>query len=195
MINTKALTELFAQNIDEKLCKQWWLMTPNGTLLAQSGAGDAKLLRRQVAIVTLAWQEHDASNAVDEEGRVTFGKLQDRLRALTIEAETNNIIATRVQPQLLLVLEGGVPPRRSNFEPKTTSEGPDDEQYPVDDADSVPGSRDGGPSSRASSVVSVASNMILRLQRRKLEAMANAIADDFEQTGFQMPIDGTTKIF
>lgn len=195
MINTKALTELFSQNTDEKLCKQWWLMTPNGTLLAHSGSGDSKLLRRQVAIVTLAWQEHDAAHHVDQQGRATVGKLTDGLRALTIEADTNNIIATRVQPQLLLVLEGGVPPRRSAFEPKTTAEGPDDEQYPHDEQESAPESKEGASSSRASSVVSVASSMILRLQRRKLEAMANAIADDFEQTGFQMPSEGSTHLF
>ena len=36
---------------------------------------------------------------------------------------------------------------------------------------------------------------VLRLQRKKLEALANAIIDEFERTGFEMPEEGALKFF
>lgn len=198
MLSVRNVTELLSENIDEKLCRQWLLMTPNGTLLARSnGAAELKVLQRQVTMVTLAWQENDAARGESESERENPapGQLRDQLRTLTIEVAANNIIATRVQPQLLLVLEGGVPPRRLGFEPKTTPEGPDDDQYPPDEQDATDFAKNGAGPSRAGSTTSVAAVSVLRLQRRKLEAMANAIADEFQQTGFQMPIEGTTRFF
>lgn len=195
MLNTRALSDLFLQNCDTKLCQQWWLMTPNGTLLTHSSSSkvSSAALRRQVATVALAWQEHDAEKSTED---VTFPKpaqLRDELRALTIEGDKSNIIVTRVQSQMLLALEGGVPPRRPEFEVKTIAEGPDDQQYPAEVE--LNGTKLDGTSSRASSITGNAALSILRLQRRKLEAMANAIADNFEQTGFQLPTEGAVKFF
>jgi hypothetical protein len=96
---------------------------------------------------------------------------------------------------MLLVLEGGVPPRRPGFEPRTTAESTDDDQYPPDDLDLASMSKDAAVSSRASSTVSSAAISVLRLQRKKLEALANAIIDEFERTGFEMPEEGTLKFF
>ena len=59
MLNVRGLTELLTQNKDDKLCKRWWLMTPNGTLLAYSHPANTRDLRNQAAMVALSWQEHE----------------------------------------------------------------------------------------------------------------------------------------
>ncbi|KAL1584205.1 hypothetical protein WHR41_07236 [Cladosporium halotolerans] len=198
MLNVKGLTELLTQNTDNKLCKRWWLMTPNGTLLAYSQPANTRDLRNQAAMIALSWQEHElakiheAHDAEDEDHDPA--DFVDHIRALTIEGEKNNIIATRLQSHMLLVLEGGVPPRRQGFEPKTTVEGTDDDQYPPDDPN-LTISKDATISSRASSTISSAAISVLRLHRKKLETLANAIIDEFERTGFEMPEEGVLKFF
>ena len=131
MLNVKGLTELLTQNRDDKLCKRWWLMTPNGTLLAYSQPANTRDLRNQAAMVALSWQEHEIAKVHEEHDEDDEdhdpAEFMDRVRALTIEGETGNVIATRLQPHMLLVLEGGVPPRRKDFEPKTTVESIDDD--------------------------------------------------------------------
>lgn len=200
MLNVRGLTELLTQNKDDKLCKRWWLMTPNGTLLAYSHPANTRDLRNQAAMVALSWQEHefakirDAGDEDDEDHDPA--DFVDHIRALTIEGESSNIIVTRVQSHMLLVLEGGVPPRRAGFEPKTTAESTDDDQYPPDDLGSASLPKDAAAmSSRASSTISSAAMSVLRLQRKKLEALANAIIDEFERTGFEMPEEGALKFF
>lgn len=199
MLNVKGLTELLSQNIDEKLCKRWWLMTPNGTLLAYSQPANTKELRKQAAMVALSWQEHEMADV--QQSPETEDEDHDpaedvhHIRALTVEAVSSNTLATRLQPHLLLVLEGGVPPRRQEFEPKTTAESPDDDQYPPEDPNLASLTKDATVSSRASSINSNAAISVLRLQRKKLEAMANAIIDEFERSGFEMPEEGALKFF
>jgi hypothetical protein len=199
MLNVKGLTELLTQNRDDKLCKRWWLMTPNGTLLAYSQPANTRDLRNQAAMVALSWQEHEIAKVHEEHDEDDEdhdpAEFMDRVRALTIEGDTCNVIATRLQPHMLLVLEGGVPPRRQGFEPKTTVESIDDDQYPPDDPALANIPRNASISSRASSTMGNAAVGVLRLQRKKLEALANAIIDEFERTGFEMPEEGALKFF
>ncbi|KAM0723951.1 hypothetical protein Q7P37_000942 [Cladosporium fusiforme] len=199
MLNVKGLTELLTQNTDGKLCKRWWLMTPNGTLLAYSQPANTRDLRNQAAMVALSWQEHEMAKVHEEHDEDDEdhdpADFMDHIRALTIEAETSNIVATRLQSHMLLVLEGGVPPRRQGFEPKTTVEGIDDDQYPPEDPNLANVPKDATVSSRASSTISSAAVSVLRLQRKKLEALSNAIIDDFERTGFEIPEEGALKFF
>jgi hypothetical protein len=197
MLNAKALSELLTKNSDARLCKRWFLMTPNGTLLAYTKPTDIKDLRRQAARAALLWQEQLDIQRAGSEPDTNKVQMPALLQTLTIEMETGNTIVRKVQPQLLLVLEGGVPPRRSTFEPRTTPEGPGDAPYPAANttqhnapnlASSV--------SSAAESTKSVVSQSVLGLQRKKLDALAAAIAQNFEQTGFRMPDQGkNAKIF
>lgn len=199
MLNVRGLTELLTQNRDDKLCKRWWLMTPNGTLLAYSHPANTRDLRNQAAMAALSWQEHEFAKiseaGVEDDEDHDPADFVDHIRALTIEGDTSNLIITRVQSHMLLALEGGVPPRRAGFEPKTTAESADDDQYPPDDLNMASLPSDAGISSRASSMISNAATSVLRLQRKKLEALANVIIDEFERTGFEMPEEGALKFF
>ena len=196
MLNAKALGELLSKNRDDRLCKQWFLMTPNGTLLAYSKPTNIRDLRRQAAKTALSWQEHQALQRSESAEEAPAAVGLGPLRTLTMETESANLIIRKVQPQLLLVLEGGVPPRRRTFEPRVTPEGSSDAPYPPQGveqpSESIPAS---SASSVAESTQSTASHGVLALQRRKLDALAFAIAQSFEQTGFKMPDEGNTKIF
>ena len=200
MLNSLALTELLSKNTDQRLCKRWALITPNGTLVAYSKPTNIRDLRKQAATAALSWQEHSEqqSSAISpdtEEPRSPGSIAPSILRTLTLETDKSNVIIRKVQPKLLLVLEGGVPPRRRGFEHRVTAEGPGDAPYPAPEdctAGSVPGS---SASSVAESTRTTASLGILGMQRRKLDALASAIAQDFEKTGFRMPDEGSTKYF
>nr|OQO31830.1 hypothetical protein B0A51_00732 [Rachicladosporium sp. CCFEE 5018] len=204
MLNARALTELLTLNTDDTLCKQWWLMTPNGTLLAYNEPSGIKTLRNKAAMVALSWQEHQLlmqpqpeDSEQDEDGSQESEALGPavKLRALTIESTTSNILTTRVQAGLLLTLEGGVPPRRRGFEPKTSAEGDDDAVYPPEDTAEAATSSEELTTSRPSSTMSNAAISILRLQRKKLDALADAILDELERTGFTMPGKGAINMF
>jgi hypothetical protein len=198
MLNAKALTEVFSQNSDKQLCKRWFLMTPNGTLLAYSKPTNIRDLRKQAAVAALSWQEHQGphrGDSVAPDGEVAKITMPSLLRTLTIESETSNTIIRKIQPQLLLVLDGGVPPRRRTFEPRVTPEGPGDAPYPPHDGKPVESALSSSVSSIAESTQSTASRGVLGLQRKKLDALAAAIARGFEETGFKMPEEGSTKIF
>lgn len=193
MLNVKALTELLSHNRDNRLCKRWYLMTPNGTLLAYSQPTDVNDLRKQAAIAVTTWQEHERRDPNGHFG-VGFREMREDgeerkpLHFLVIESDSSNVLLRRVQEQLLLVLEGGVPPRRPGFCSTVTTESMDGEQqrWPAEN------------SSDASSIRSSASSTlanILKLQRSKLDALAEAIIADFEQAGFHMPDDSSTTIF
>jgi hypothetical protein len=192
MLNAKALTEAFSKNSDQQICKRWFLMTPNGTLLAYSKPTNIRELRKQAAVAALSWQEHQEPARGDSMEKIAMPSL---LRTLTIESETSNIIVRKIQPQLLLALEGGVPPRRRTFEPRVTPEGPGDAPYPSPDGKPINSALSSSVSSIAESTQSTASRSVLTLQRKKLDALASAIARNFEETGFKMPEEGNTKIF
>ncbi|KAK3110507.1 hypothetical protein LTR53_015135 [Teratosphaeriaceae sp. CCFEE 6253] len=191
MLNAKALSEVLTKNSDERLCKRWYLMTPNGTLLAHTQPSDARELRKQVAMVALSWQEHAQIPAEPDEASSQTQRQQD-LHTLIIESETGNVVVRRIQPQLLLVLEGGVPPRKPSFEPRVVAEGP--EGGPSHDGRSA-GSPSTSISSKADSSMSTATAGVLALHRRKLDMMAAAIVAEFDQTGFHMPGEGSNQLF
>lgn len=199
MLNSKALSDLLSNNSDDRLCKRWFLMTPNGTLLAYTHPANIGDLRKQAAKAAILWQDNKANQQTDlvlNDVGTTKAALPSLLRTLTIESETGNTIIRKVHPQLLLVLDGGTPPRRRNFEPRTTPEGPGDAPYPPSknllQADQQLAS---SVSSAADSTKSSISHGVLGLQRRKLDALAAAIAQSLEQTGFKMPEEGNLKVF
>ncbi|TKA80263.1 hypothetical protein B0A55_03039 [Friedmanniomyces simplex] len=174
MLNAKALSELLSKNSDERLCKRWYLMTPNGTLLAHTQPTSARELRQQVAMVALSWQEQQqpSSTELDEASR------KRDLYTLLIESDVHNILVRKIQPQLLLVLEGGVPPRKRSFEPRVVAEGPD-----------------GEPLHEAESSMSTTTAGVIGLHKKKLAAMAAAMIAEFERTGFKMPEEGSNHLF
>ena len=193
MLNVKALTELLSRNSDQRLCKRWYLMTPNGTLLAYTQPTDMRELRRQVAMAALSWQDHQEPAAEEpSSGLPPVTKVQ--LHTLIIESEASNLLVRRIQPGLLLVLEGGVPPRKRTFETRISAEGSDGE--PIHSQATMESALGSSTSSIAESSVSqTPTGGVVGLHRKKLDAMATAIASDFEQTGFEMPDQSVNKFF
>ncbi|KAK4976666.1 hypothetical protein LTR42_002709 [Elasticomyces elasticus] len=146
MLNARALSELLTKNSDERLCKRWLLMTPNGTLLAHTQPIDTRDLRQQVAMIAMSWQEQEQVKSEVTGGANRQPGNSRELQTLVLESNQSNILVRRIQPRLLLVLEG--------------------------------------------SSMSTAKSGVLELHSKKLDAMATAIATEFEQTGFEMPEDG-----
>jgi hypothetical protein len=187
MLNVKALTELLSSNRDERLCKLWYIMTVNGTLLAHSQPVRINDLRRQAALAALSWQRYDGSHAHNESEEefdhyARPGVDQSPLRTLVIESDSSNVIIRKIQPSLLLVLEGGVPPGRVRPVSRFTIESEDGTAKSVD-AD--------GQNLEISGTVGGA----LQRQRSKLDALAAVIIGDFEHSGFRMPDDPSLTIF
>lgn len=164
-------------------------MTPNGTLLAYSQPTDINDIRKQAAIAAITWQEHEQQHP-DSNGEIQEDtEEQSPLHVLVVESQTSNIIMRKIQNHLLLVLEGGVPPRRSDFAKNIIAERADGSQQrrPVDDEAVSIRSDHTGSSKVAASV--------LKLHRTKLDQLAEAIVADFEQTGFKMPEETSTTVF
>lgn len=190
------------------------LMSPNGTLLAYSKPVDIKELRDQAALISIAWKENciGRSKAPTRADSAQGSDAKQALRTLTIETEDCNIIVRFLQTELLLVLVGTIPPRkrqRFNIAP----EGYGDPRYP--EVETRPGSSsrllqaDGAPDTSAlyardgsaakGKAASVKSNMsqrdrdisigTLHVQRKRLDALADYVLKDFEDTGFVMPAD------
>jgi hypothetical protein len=201
-------------------------MSPNGTLLAYSKPVDIKELRDQAALISIAWKEHcqgriapcvpcrrkDVSR--DEVSAATSGakSLKPALKTLTIESRDCNIIVRLLQPELLLVLIGNIPPNKTqNF--KVQAEAHGDPRYPFSE-DPVPRPTSsakiphGGEIVESASLVSgegklktpsLLSTMSqrdkdirlgpLHIHRKRLDALANYILRDFDSTGFVMPAD------
>lgn len=200
MLNSRALSELLSRNSDARLCKRWLLMTPNGTLLAYSQPSDAKDLRKQAAMAAISWQQQYTAlheNSLGGDDSTNEVPKSRELCTLTIESDTSNTIVRQVQPQLLLVLDGGVPPRRRTFEPRITAEGPGGEHYSLNELKAPTSGLQPSAStaSFAASTKSTAAASILEMQRKKLDAMASAITAEFHQTGFQMPDESSNKFF
>ncbi|OCL03588.1 hypothetical protein AOQ84DRAFT_302517 [Glonium stellatum] len=229
MLNAKKLSELLAKNVDPKLYPRMFVMSPNGTLLAYSTPVDIKELRDQAALISMVWKEHEAimqakaskGKGNDEPGssQQVTSSTEPLLETLTIEFENNNLIVRAIQPKLLLILVGGVPPgRKASF--KITPEAYGDSRYPASGSSnsaqgssaavtaSAPSSQPGSPSesdatnSPTRTATSVAgSHMsqrekdmklgILHIQRKKLDAMTRFIRSDFDSKGFVMPDDSS----
>lgn len=200
-------------------------MSPNGTLLAYSKPVDIKELRDQAALISIAWKEHcqgqktstvfDKSSR-DETSAVMSGSQtwKPALKTLTIESRDCNIIVRLLQPELLLILIGNIPPNKTrNF--RIHAEAYGDPRYP---SSNPPASRPTsssdvhqgdatveGSASKASEGLlkskapSLLSNMSqrekdirlgpLHVQRKRLDALADYILMDFGNTGFVMPAD------
>jgi len=217
MINITKVSEWLTQNVNEQLYPRLFLMSPNGTLLAYSKPVDIKELRDQAALISIVWKDHcverQKSPSKTDSGQDV--RLKPALRTLTVETEDCNIVVRLLQPELLLVLVGTVPPhKRQTF--KITAEGYGDARYPeVDLLSSRPSASsrllqlDGAGNSSLglsgehslskSKAPSITSNMsqrekdirtgTLHVQRKRLDALADYVLKDFEDTGFVMPAD------
>lgn len=133
-----------------------------------------------------------------------------------MECDTHNVIVRSIQPQILLVLVGGVPPyRKVDF--KLTAEMQGDAPYPPSEVGSDPRERsfihhaENGDTSKSPRNEGWKSNSasprssshspppdpagrnehrkrgILRIHRKKLDALSTYITHDFEKRGFVMP--------
>lgn len=183
------------------------VMSPNGTLMAYSTPVDIKELRDQAALISMAWKEQEALRKQQSDNSNT---VQPPLETLTIETQHNNIITRAIQPSLLLVLVGAVPPFRKPIF-KITPEGRGDARYPATDLPEEPPGRpspeaDSSPESdetavtkkKAPSILSTMSQRekdikigALHIQRKKIDALTDFIRADFDARGFVMPDDST----
>jgi len=210
-------------------------MTPNGTLIAYSTPADIRIIRDQIALVSMTWKEqlakkyqmqphqgdHDHVHELSESLRIGLKRAvkADALETLTLEFERRNILVRYLQARLLLVLEGGVPSSRKR-ELKITVEAPGESRYPPDTGADMSSSAHlngdlngggqgehadeareqyGSPSamSQASTAISSTGRRmgVLDVHRRKLDALAKAIGEEFARDGFEMPGDGGDKFF
>ncbi|KAK5145885.1 hypothetical protein BJ546DRAFT_353795 [Cryomyces antarcticus] len=138
MLNAMKLGELLSRNVDPKLFPRMFIISPNGDLLAYSTPADVKELRDQAALISMAWKDHaamleaaqyKAAAAAAAEDDATLDPPSRTLETLIIEFDNNNLIVRAVQPNLLLILVGGVPPhRKKDF--KMTPEAHGDARYP-----------------------------------------------------------------
>ncbi|KAF2676163.1 hypothetical protein K458DRAFT_424910 [Lentithecium fluviatile CBS 122367] len=135
MLNAMKLSELLAKNIDPHLYPRIFIMSPNGTLMAYSTPVDIKELRDQAALISMAWKEQESTRkqhaSQREGGSEEPSPPPPPLETLTIETQRNNIIVRALQRSLLLVLVGGVPPKRGNVF-RITVEGKGDARYPAE---------------------------------------------------------------
>lgn len=143
-------------------------MSPNGTLIAYSASTDMKNVRDRAALVSMAWKEHASTKDSD-------------MRALTIETTSCNIIARSVQPALLLVIIGRTDARAAK-QFYATPEFVGDDIYPHADYDNgLP------PDSLLTGTPSTPNNLLLEVQRRKLEVLVKYVSKDLGS--FVMPED------
>lgn len=194
------------------------VMSPNGTLMAYSTPVDIKDLRDQAALISMAWKEHETNFLAKKANGPKGGSAsQSGLETLTIEIQRNNIIVRAIQPTLLLVLIGGVPPSRKAIF-KITPEAYGDARYPsVDIPDqglaptseptegnssgdsSLPNDDESSTGKRkAPSITSTMSQRekdmkagALHIQRKKIDALTEFIRADFNSKGFVMPDDSS----
>lgn len=199
------------------------IMTPNGTLIAYTTPASIRELRDQVALVSMSWKEHLEVKATEIRYQVSAESNNDEsterssrdfpMETLTLEFGDRNLVIRLLQPKLLLVLEGGLPPSRKR-PLKITAEGPGDARYPLDEprtsttngeqknASTTGGKLElpGSPSatSQASTTVSNSAGgrtNILNIHRKKLDQMADMLKKELERAGFVMPEDQSGKFF
>lgn len=172
-------------------------MTPNGSLMAYTLPANMRELRDQVALVSISWKEQlERKDSERFDPQYSQGGPNeppkrvvrpDALETLTVEFDNRNLIVKYLQPKLLLVLEGGVPPGRKR-PLKVTAEAPGDPRYPADESSNSSESMLGtSVGSKASTTISAASSQrlgVLQIQRRKTEIMAETIRR--ELSGFEV---------
>jgi hypothetical protein len=195
--------------------------------MAYSTPVDIRELRDQAALISMAWKEHFQSLTQSQQTQSQSpnatptltpkqpgGETQappSTLETLTIETQTSNIIIRAIQPSLLLILVGSVPPTRSTHPMfKITPESAADARYPPDDSElssKSPQLSSSSASASASSPAtvkkiktpSILSNMstrekdmklgVLHIQRKKIDALTRFLREDFDKKGFVMPAD------
>ncbi|GAB7355357.1 hypothetical protein MBLNU459_g5883t1 [Dothideomycetes sp. NU459] len=213
MLNVRALNTLLTENVDHKLFQRWFIMTPNGSLMAYTTPANMKELRDQVALVSISWKENlekkDSENFEPQHSQGGPNEppkrvvRPDALETLTIEFDNRNLIVKHLQPKLLLVLEGGVPPGRKRTL-RVTAEAPGDPRYPPDEpTDPSVGtahapmlsSSVGSKASTTASAASFRRLSVLQIQRKKTEMMTRTIKEEFKRSEFLMPDDPTNKFF
>ena len=186
-------------------------MPPTGTLLAYSTPVDIQDLRDQAALVSMVWREQAAAFEKAMKSRARAGSSRPpgssaQLETLTIEFQNQNILVRALQPNLLLVLVGGVPPSRSTafkispeasgdarYPPARPSEGEDPDHSPSSDNSSAAGET--GSSIKAAPAVKSRLHTrekdvqlgVLHIQRKKLDAMSDFMRAEFQSAGFVMP--------
>lgn len=214
MINVTALNSLLTDNADGKIFRRWSyvsippldltrvltitsITTPGGSLLAYTTPTDIRELRDQTALVLATWREQsDAIFALAED---TENEAAAKLRTLTIEFDNRNILVRELQPKLLLVLEGGVPPGRTR-KLHITAESADGTRHSVDhgqNGDATP--HIGSPTAQSEASTTFSSRKrrmsILDIHRRKLDALAEVIQQDFGQAHFVMPTNLDDRLY
>ena len=228
MIDIIKVSEWLTKNVNEKLYPRLLyvfshpvpkvptnarsLMSPNGNLLAYSTPVNIKELRDQAALISAAWKEHcigrqtqstpdpRKDSARDDAEAARQNGLKPALETLTIEAENCNILIRSLQPELLFVLIGELPPNKSQRF-KITAEGNGDPRYPaLEDSDTRPSTPTAAQSTtgklKPPSVLSSMSQRekdiklgVLHIQRKRLDALTDYIQRDFKDSGFIMPAD------
>lgn len=173
-------------------------MSPNGTLMAYTTPIDIRNLRDQAALISMAWKDH--TTQLKSRSQDSTSTTQDAsLETLTIETANNNIIVRAIQPSLLLVLVGAVPPSRKDKQDvfKISPEARGEARYPP----TVDNSEDGNTPTSPAKPPSVLSTMsirdrdlkggVLHIQRKKVDALTEYLRKDFDAKGFVMPDDST----
>ncbi|KAF1925988.1 uncharacterized protein M421DRAFT_229687 [Didymella exigua CBS 183.55] len=211
MIDIIKVSEWLTRNVNEKLYPRLLLMSPNGNLLAYSTPVNIKELRDQAALISAAWKDQCTGrqtqstpdprkdSARDDAEAAQQNGLKPPLETLTIEAETCNILIRSLQPELLFVLIGELPPNKvQQF--KITAEGHGDARHPaLEGADTPNESAATQGASRTLKAPSILSSMsqrekdvrlgVLHIQRKRLDALTDYIQRDFKDSGFIMPAD------
>ncbi|KAF2870080.1 hypothetical protein BDV95DRAFT_496856 [Massariosphaeria phaeospora] len=217
MLHARNVSELLARNVDPQLYPRMFIMSPNGTLMAYSTPTDIKDLRDQAAVISMAWKDHHSSatpqSSPKKDAAAYAAAAAPAVETLTIEFQQNNVIVRAIQPNLLLVLVGSVPPATQGVF-KITAESKGDARYPPVEVGEVEArvvepSRDGDEAvaagdenaapkqNAASSIHSTVSQKekdvkigVLHIQRKKIDALTEYMRKDFNTKGFVMPDDG-----
>jgi len=191
-------------------------MTPNGLLLAYNTPSPIREIHAQAALISMSWKEQVAvkAEAHNNSNNDSASPNDDRQRSdvellntLTMELDKKNVLIRLLQPKLLLVLEGGVPPSKSVKAPQIVAEGPGDDVYPPAESgaqtkDELKENDKPSNSSIASSDIDTKATSkikvrtkVLTLHRRKLDAMAKVIKSELDRVGFEMPSDPEDRFF
>jgi hypothetical protein len=180
-------------------------MSPNGNLLAYSTPVNIKELRDQAALISAAWKEQcigrqtqstpdpRKDSAREDAEAAQQNGLKPPLETLTIQAENCNILVRSLQPELLFVLIGELPPNK--VQPfKITAESHGDLRYPTPESAEAP--HGASNTLKAPSIRSSMSQRekdvrlgVLHVHRKRLDALTEYLQGDFKDSGFIMPAD------
>ena len=186
--------------------------------MAYTTPADIRELRDQAALISMCWKDNItvAKNKKQSSTGETESGHPSKLETLTLEFDNANIIIRRLQERLLLVMVGGVPPKRQ-IDFKATPEVTGDPRYPSADLkpESAETTRERASSSApesstqdfrataSSSLPSGPSAMVmterqkdfklgaLHIQRKKMDALAAYIQGEFDAAEFAMPDDAS----